>query len=181
MGKFVVFMLCVLVMLSGCGKITDTDRIKEDIISERFGENLAAKTSSFSVSEMKILKRETSGDEEKFIIRAQVTDKDETVKVTGTYVVGYINYGEETFQDGFYVTDEEVMPTVESSFSPDELLLALKFLGAGTFSELTVDDHAPELSCGEDFYTVTADNESFLLKFTYDLKLGWNIRTASLS
>ena len=114
-------------------------------------------------------------------VRAVAEDENESVRVTGTYAVTYTDQRGEIVEDSFFTVDEKIAPQKPSDFSKDELLLALKFLGAGEFSDVSVIRHTPSLLDGTDRYLVSSGGENFEIEFTYTLKLGWHIRTASLS
>lgn len=182
MKKFVILLLTAVIAFSGCAKENEEEllRIEEDIVSERFGERFVRQPADFSVEKCEILKREKLADGERLTVRAVAGDGNKTVCVTGTYVITYVNRRSEPDQDAFSVRSETAVPQRASDFSEDELLLALKLLGLGSFSSLTVKRHSPSLLNGKDRYLVTADGENFEIGFTYSLKLGWSIKTAEL-
>lgn len=183
MKKFVIFLLTALLALSGCkgGDGAELELIKEDILAERFGENLVGVTNEFSILKCKILNCEEDEDEKVLTVRAIAEDDNESVRVTGTYAITYTDQRGEIVEDSFATIDEKITPQKPSDFSKDEFLLALKFLGAEERPEISVIRHTPQLLSGTDRYLVSSGGENFEIEFTYTLKLGWNIRTASLS
>lgn len=181
MKKFVIFLLAALLALSGCGGGgAELDLIKEDILAERFGENLVGGPKEFSILKCEILNCEEEADEKMLTVRAIAEDENESVRVTGTYAITYTDQRGEIVEDSFFTVDEKIAPQKPSDFSKDELLLALKFLGAGEFSDISVIRHTPSLLDGTDRYLILSGGEKFEIEFTYTLKLGWNIRTALL-
>lgn len=103
MKKFVIFLLTALLALSGCkgGDGAELELIKEDILAERFGENLVGVTNEFSILKCKILNCEEDEDEKVLTVRAIAEDENESVRVTGTYAVTYTDQRGEIVEDSF--------------------------------------------------------------------------------
>ena len=109
MKKFVIFLLTALLALSGCkgGDGAELELIKEDILAERFGENLVGVTNELSILKCKILNCEEEADKTVLTVRAIAEDENESVRVTGTYAITYTDQRGEIVEDSFATIDEK--------------------------------------------------------------------------
>ena len=190
----IVATILLVVMLTGCDvKRLRVKQIKRDFIAEHywayplrnyFGKFPITDMKNVEIDKFKIMTRLKTEETDEMVFDVSATDPENKIKVTGEYSITYILAGDEWMLKSFTVLSEKILPLQASSFSDDEILLAIKFCGYDDIIHAQVSGRATDLKNGKDSYRISAKNTAgeqlnFALSFDFSPENnGWSVLKA---
>lgn len=190
----VIVLILIVSVLSGCGaKRLNTKQIKRDFIAEHyfayplrnyFGKFPTTDIKNVETEKFKIITRLKTEEKDEMIIDASADDPKGVLRVTGEYSMTYVSVGDEWMLESFKVLSEQVIPLRTSSFSRDEITLALSFCGYDGVQSVKVLGRASDLKNKKDAYKIAAEyadgeKRNFALTFTFSPRNnGWSVLSA---